>query len=107
MHKLAKPRIGKRATGKDGAEKVKEVSDWSQGELVGRDCRMVDEAVHATFGAPAKVRGQKGSQVRLEVDGHFHSVLCTVAQVDLLPELVPSAAKCKLILTKGENIELH
>jgi len=100
LHKLCKVKFGKKA-------KEDEVSDWSQGELIGRDCRMIDEAVHATFGAPAKVRGQKGDKVRLEVEGQFHSVVCTVAQIDMLPQVVPSAAKCPLLLTRAEKMEIH
>ena len=102
MHKLAKKvKVGKLSK-KDTADE-----DWGEGELVGRDCRMVDEGVHATFGAPAKIRGQKGQQLQLEVEGQFHSVVCTVAQIDLLPQLQPSPAKLPLILTKAEKIELH
>ena len=89
------------------AKKDEPDAGWGEGELVGRDCRMVDEGVHATFGAPAKIRGQKGQQVKLEVEGQFHSVVCTVAQIDLLPQLVPSAPKCPLIMTKAEKIELQ
>ena len=98
MHKLAKKLKG----GKVAVEE-----EWEAGDLVGRDCRMVDEAVHATFGAPAKIRGQKDQQVRLEVEGHFHSVLATIAQIELLPQLAPSAPNRPLVLTKAEKIELH
>ena len=102
MRKLAKKvKVGKLSK-EDTAD-----AGWDEGDLAGRDCRMVDEGVHATFGAPAKIRGQKGQQVKLEVEGQFHSVVCTVAQIDLLPQLQPPAAKVPLILTKGEKIELH
>ena len=44
---------------------------WSTGVDLGRACRMVDEHVPSTFGAPAKVIGQMGSKLKLEVDGSF------------------------------------
>ena len=102
LHKLAK-----KVKGGKLAKAGETDAGWDDGELVGRDCRMVDEGVHATFGAPAKIRGQKGQQVRLEVEGQFHSVVCTVSQIDLLPQLVPSAPKCPLLLTRAEKFELQ
>ena len=102
MHKLAKKlKVGKLS------KEDSTYAGWGEGDLVGRDCRMIDEGVHATFGAPAKIRCQKGQQLKLEVEGQFHSVVCTVAQIDLLPQLQPSAPKCPLVLTNGEKIELH
>ena len=80
--------------------------EWQKGELVGRDCRMIDEKVHATFGAPAKVIGHLGDQVRLEVEGIFHSVVCKVQQIDLLPQLVGSMPKLPLQLSNQIKTEL-
>ena len=80
--------------------------DWSTGVDLGRACRMVDEHVPSTFGAPAKVIGQMGSKLKLEVEGVFHSVVCEQAQVDWLPQIVPSAPKLPLLLTKIAKTEL-
>ena len=80
--------------------------DWSTGVDLGRECRMVDEHVPSTFGAPAKVIGQMGSKLKLQVEGVFHSVVCEQAQVDWLPQIVPSAPKLPLLLTKIAKMEL-
>ena len=50
--------------------------EWSKGADIGRECRMMDEKNPGTFGAPAKVKGHKGSQLKLEIEGVFHSVVC-------------------------------
>ena len=93
------------------AEKIAEEpadpeAEWSAGVDVGRKCRMVDEYVPMTFGAPAKVIGQMGSKLRLEVDGVFHSVVCEQNQVDWLPQITPSAPKLPLQLSKAAKTEL-
>ena len=67
---------------------------------------MVDEHAPATFGAPVKVIGQMGSKLKLEVEGVFHSVVCEQVQVDWLPQIVPSAPKLPLQLTKIAKTEL-
>ena len=89
-----------------GPEAGTEDDEWGKGELVGRACRMVDEQVPATCGAPAKILGQKGEQLCLEVQGLFHSVLCKVEQADLLPQLKPSWPEKALQLNKAEKVEL-
>ena len=61
-------------------EDIKAVDDaWTQGVDVGRDCRMIDEGTPSTFGAPAKVVGQMGTKLKLQVEGLFHSVVCEVS----------------------------
>ena len=49
--------------------------EWAKGEMVGKDCRMIDEKVKATFAAPAKIIGHLGDKVRLQVEGIFHCPL--------------------------------
>ena len=88
-------------------EEIKAVDDaWTQGVDVGRDCRMIDEGTPSTFGAPAKVVGQMGTKLKLQVEGVFHSVVCEVEKVDWLPQLVPSAPQLPLHLTNQTKWEL-
>ncbi|MCP4242730.1 MAG: hypothetical protein GY772_19410, partial [bacterium] len=110
--KACKSKIGKAMTGGAAAGAVEEAlagpapEVWSQGELIGRACRMVDEAVPQTFGAPGKITGQRGDTVKLEVEGQFHAVVCKASQIDLLPQLTPSGPKLPLHLTKAVKTEL-
>ena len=97
----------------DLAEKIvedvkaaQEADPWKDGPDVGRACRMVDEKVPSTFGAPAKVIGQMGTKLRLQVEGTWHSVVCEEIQVDWLPQLVPSGPKMALQLTNQAKFEL-
>ena len=87
-------------------EGKKDLDEWSHGADIGRDCRMIDEQVPSTFGAPAKVIGQMGSKLKLQVEGTFHSVVCEESSVDWLPQIVPSCPKLPLQLTKQAKVEL-
>ena len=93
---------------KVAGEIAKEGADekWSEGVDIGRECRMIDEKIPSTFGAPAKVVGQMGTKLKLEVEGVFHSVVCEASSVDWLPQLVDSPPKLALTLTKQAKHEL-
>ena len=80
--------------------------EWEKGEMVGKDCRMTDEKVKAAFAAPAKIIGHLGDKVRLQVEGIFHSVVCEVPHIDLLPQLVGSLSKLPLQLSNAAKTEL-
>jgi len=67
---------------------------------------MLDEKNPGTYGALAKVKGQKGTQLKLEIEGVVHSVVCEESLVDWLPQLQPSNPKLPLQLTKQAKVEL-
>ena len=118
--KLVAKKVLKVQAGKEHAAAVDEVSakvshemekesaaaEWSEGVDIGRACRMIDEKIPSTFGAPAKVVGQQGTKIKLEVEGVFHSVVCEESQVDWLPQLVASPPKLALKLTNLAKNEL-
>ena len=55
--------------------KAADGEDWSEGVDIGRKCRVVDEHIPAAIGAPAKVIGQMGSKLKLEVGGCMSTAL--------------------------------
>ena len=104
----AKSAVVEEVAGKIAAEAENEAAEeyWNEGVDIGRACRMVDETIPSTFGAPAKVLGQMGTKLKLEVEGTFHSVVCEVSSVDWLPQILLSPPKLPLQLTKQAKLEL-
>ena len=82
-----------------------EAGDWD-GELVGSSCRCIDDALPALFAATAKIMQHKQGELFVQLDTLPHLVKLQLRQVDLLPQLLPTAKPKALQLNKTEKTEL-
>ena len=56
------------------------MKDWDKGELVVKQCGMVDEALPYTCRALALITGRNGRRLKFEVEGRVHSIISATYQ---------------------------